>query len=111
MLAGALDRRVTLLHAVTTRNALNEPVKAWLPLVTVWAHKADVSDGERIRAEQVGASLTTRFQIRWSTDVSGLSATNQLDCEGRRYEISAVKEIGRREGLEITAAAQADAAP
>lgn len=106
--AGRYDRRVLLERIVTTRDAFNENEKNWTDLATVWASKVDVSDAERIRNAEVGATITTRFRIRWSTDVADLSALDRLKCEGRTYEISGVKEIGRREELEITAAARND---
>lgn len=108
MKAGALDRRVTFRRATATENEFNEDVEAWVFLGAVWASKADVSDGERVRASQVGASITTRFQVRHSAVTAGLTPSDQLFCEARLYEIAAIKELGRRVGLEITAKALAD---
>lgn len=109
MKAGALDRRLTIRRATVTDNGLEE-VPDWADVVTVWASKQDVSDRERTLAASTGASITTRFQIRYSTVVAGVTAEDQVVCEGRKYAVTAVKEIGRREGLEITATAQANAA-
>lgn len=107
MRAGALDRRVTLRHATITKDEYNANVETWADLATVWASKADISDAERVRAQQTGARVTTRFQIRWNTTVSALTTRDQLVCEGRTYQVAAIKEMGRRSGLEITATAQA----
>lgn len=109
MKAGALDRRLTLRRAAVEKNEFNEDERTWADFATVWASKEDVKDAERVRAAQTGASLTTRFRIRWSALASTVTAEDQLTCEGRLYAVVAVKEIGRREGLEITATAQADA--
>lgn len=106
MQAGRLDRRVTLLRATVTQNAFNEDVETWDTLAVAWASKTDVRDSERVQAAAVGASVTTRFQIRHSTQVADLSAEDQLECEGVRYGIVATKELGRRHGIEITASAQ-----
>lgn len=111
MRAGDLDRRVTLMRASTAANSFNELVETWSPLATVWASKTDVSDGERFRAAAVGATIDARFQIRWSATVSTVGPRDQLVCEGRTYDISGVKEIGRRLGLEITATARNDVRP
>lgn len=108
MQAGKLDRRVTLRRFTTSKDAFNADVPTWGDLATVWASKDDVSDAERNRAAQVGASVTTRFQIRYSDAVADLGPKDQLICEGRTYAISAVKELGRRSGLEITASARTD---
>lgn len=108
MRAGAMDRRLKVYRRSTTTNAMNEDVEAFTLLTTVWARKADVSDGERVTAQQVGAEITTRFQVRYSTTVSSVNPKDRVSCEGREYEITGVKEIGRREGLEISAVARAD---
>ena len=108
MIAGALDRRVVLQRATTTKDAFNADVDAWSDLATVWASKHDISDGERTRAAEVGAVITSRFQVRWSSALADLSARDRLLYAGVDFNITAVKEIGRREGLEITAAARAE---
>ena len=111
MQAGQLDRRVTLQRASTAPNSFNEPESIWLPLATVWASKTDVSDGEKLRSAEVGATIDTRFQIRWSTRVSSIGPKDRLTFEGRTYDIVGVKEIGRRLGLEISATARNEVRP
>ena len=109
MQAGKLDRRITLQRASTTKNGFNEDVEAWGDIATVWASATPVSDAERVRAQQVGAVISMRFQIRFSTAVADLSPTDRLTYNGKTYNITAVKELGRRQGLEITAATRSDA--
>lgn len=109
MQAGKLDRRITLQRASTTKNGFNEDVEAWGDIATVWASATPVSDAERVRTQQVGAVISMRFQIRFSTAVADLSPTDRLTYNGKTYNITAVKELGRREGLEITAATRSDA--
>jgi len=106
--AGALDRRITIQTYAITRNADNEPVEGFTDLATVWASVNYVSDAERVRAAEVGASISVRFQIRYSATVAGIDAKDRVVFEGKTFDISGVKEIGRREGLEISAAAAAD---
>lgn len=108
MKAGALDRRVTFQRATVVTNEFNEGEPSWVNVATVWASKSDISDGERIRAAQTGASVTTRFQVRWNALTATVTPKDRLQCEGRTYGIVAVKELGRREGLEITASTGAD---
>ena len=103
-----LDRKITLQRATTTTNEYGEEVQTWGTLATVWASKKDVSDGERIAAAAASAEIGTRFQIRWDSSWSDLSPLDRVVYDGRTYNISAVKEIGRREGLEISAAARAE---
>jgi len=107
--AGDLDRRVELQRLVVTRDRMNAPVQNWSTLAEVAASLFDVSDAERLSNAEVGASVTTRFRIRWSPDVADLNAKDRLVCEGAVYAISGVKQVGRRDGLEITAARRGDA--
>jgi SPP1 family predicted phage head-tail adaptor len=105
MKAGKLDREIIIEHPVQSTDELGGIETTWMPKAQVWASKEDVSDGERVRAAEVGASVTTRFRIHWGADVK---VTDRVICEGRTYDIFGVKEINRHEGQEITAAARAE---
>jgi len=108
MKAGKLDRRITLQRFTSTVDAYNEPVLTWAPLAVRWASYEPLSDGERFRAGETAADASARFVIRWSSEVSSLNPKDRLTFEGVTYQILRVKEIGRREGLEITTSARAD---
>lgn len=108
--AGDLDRRIVLQRAATVEG-LTADTTGFQTLRTVWASKTDISDDERIRASQVGAVVTTRFQVRWAADVATMSGADRLEYppgSGSFYSISGTKEIGRRDRIEITAARLAD---
>lgn len=105
MEAGKLDRRISIERALVTIDAAGGEERDWYTHATVWAEVLPVSDGERWRAQEVAASVTTRFRIRWG---AGVEVTDRIAYDGRVYEIVGVKEIGRREGQEITAAARAE---
>ena len=106
--AGKRDRKVKLERWGITRDGWNNPIEGWTKLSTVWASKTDVSDTERLRAAEVGSALTTRFVIRWSKKVADFNTKDKLTCEGLEYDVVGVKELGRREYIEITAAARSD---
>jgi SPP1 family predicted phage head-tail adaptor len=106
--AGDLDRRVTLERFTTTVDAFNEPVKAWGVLAAPAASYHPLSDGERFRAGETAATGSARFVIRYSAAVADLNPKDRLTFEGNTWQILHVKEIGRREGLEITATVRAD---
>lgn len=103
MEAGNLDRRIAIERYSLTRNADNEPEEAWAEIGKRWASKKDVSDGEKLRAAEVGAMVTTRFQVRWDSLTLTLTAADRLVYDGKTYDIVGTKELGRREGIEITA--------
>lgn len=108
MEAGALDRRITLQQYGITYDGDNQPIEGFTDLATVWASVQHASDGERVRAAEVGATITIRFQIRYSSVVATVNPKDRVVYDGKTFDISAVKELGRREGLEISAAAAAD---
>lgn len=102
---GELDRRVTLQRYGITYNDDNEPIEGWAELGKRWASKEDVSDGEKVRAAQVGASVSARFRVRYDSLTRTITAADRLICEGVQYLISGTKEgDGRRTEIEITAA-------
>lgn len=105
MIAGRLDRRITIERASVTTDEYGGPVETWATLATVWAEVLPISDGERWRAAEVAATVTHRFRIRWGV---GVEATDRISYDGKAFEISNVKEIGRREGQEITAQARGE---
>jgi len=108
MLAGRLDRRIAIQRASFSTNALNEKVATWPTVATVWASAMPVSDGERLRTGETISDRMMRFQIRYSAAVADVDPRDRVLFDGRVYDISGVKEIGRREGLEITATARGE---
>lgn len=108
MQAGRLDRRITIQRATTVANDFNELVQTWATHATVWAHAAPVMDAEKIRAGEMLGLKSYRFTIRYSSDVADVDPTYRLTFDGRTYDVSGIKELGRREGLEITATARAE---
>jgi SPP1 family predicted phage head-tail adaptor len=108
MRAGDLDRRITIQRASFALNAFNEPLATWLDIATVWAAARHVTDVEQFRAHEIGAEVTARFTIRYSSEVADLGPADRLAFEGREYNITGVRELGRREWLEIRAAARAE---
>lgn len=109
MQAGKLDRRVQFRRFTPTEDGFTT-VEVWANHgVPVWASKREASDRERMAAMEVSATITARFQVRYSAFTAGITPKDRLICEGREFNIVGIKELGRREGFEITANARADA--
>lgn len=108
MKAGSLDRRITILRATNARNSFNEEVATWNPVATVWAASVPISDAERLRAGESLATRKHRFTIRHSAFAATIDTRDRLTFDGRTFDVNGVKELGRREGYEITATARAE---
>lgn len=108
MEAGKLDRKIVIQRFTSTVDEYNEPVLSWSTLATRSASYEPISDGERFRASETAATASARFVIRYSSAVSTLNPKDRLTFDGDTWQILHVKEIGRREGIEITAGARAD---
>lgn len=107
MRAGTLDRRVAL-FAVTTTNTGTGPVEVVTDLGSIWAGRRDVSDGEKAAAGTVQGTLVSRFTIRSTSGTRALKPKDRLSEGGQVFDITGVKDLGRRDYLEITAEARLD---
>lgn len=107
MSAGALDRRITLSRETVTNTGLG-PTRTWTVLTTLWASRKDVSDGEKATAGTVQSTVVSRFVVRSSIASRGLLPKDRLAEGGLTFEITGIKEVGRRDRLEITAQARRD---
>jgi SPP1 family predicted phage head-tail adaptor len=90
--AGQFDRRITIRRATVTANAFNEQIETWSDLATVWAFRRDASATERYRAQEVGAEISVRFKIRYSSQVADVNPRDRLVIGGREYDITRVTE-------------------
>lgn len=74
----------------------------------VRAKRMDVSDGERWRAGEVSSSVMARFRLRWSPFIAEITPKDRLTSEGLDFDIVGLKEIARRQWVEITGTARND---
>jgi len=96
---GGMDRRVALQNYTTATDDWGHPHKTWSTLANVWAQKKELRTFERTEQAQIVAMNVTMFRIRHRTDVD---TTMRISYDGNYYYITGVKELGRREGLELT---------
>ncbi|MHC9236980.1 head-tail adaptor protein [Pseudooceanicola sp. 502str34] len=74
----------------------------------VRAERTDLSDAERWRAGEVAASVMARFLVRWSPFTASITPKDRLISEGQDFAIVGLKEVARRQWIEITGSARAD---
>jgi head-tail adaptor len=116
MRAGRLDRRVAVQRVTTTSSGSGEPLETWTTIggVARWASKSPVTGLERYGSQQLEAKEQIEFRLRWADELADLQPTDRLiepaddallpTIPGRSiYDIYAVLEIGRHEGLRVLA--------
>lgn len=123
MRAGRLDRLVTIQRKTSTISHSGAVQESWAThgALRRAAYMAPVRGDERFSNPQVNALEQTEFRIRYSADVVDLSPQDRiiypaldeaspLNSPTTRhvYDVLAVHEIGRREGLQIITQRRAD---
>ena len=125
MRAGRLDRIITIQRSTWTASDSGEDVKTWSTLIVRRrASLMPVRGEERFSDPQLSAREQVEFRVRYSQDVAALTARDRIvypalsesspeDAPDERniYDIHAVHEIGRREGLRILTSRRPDIAP
>lgn len=100
MKAGLLDRRVALLKRSTVRNPEHGEDEVFKETEQMWAQVVPVSGRDFFAAAQTHNERTIRFRTRYRTDIE---TTDRLGYQQQQFNIVAIAELGRRDGLEITA--------
>lgn len=109
MSIGGMDRRIQFKRLSATDDGFTSGGGSFVDLgAPVWASRKDVSDSERFGAGEVAASITSRFVVRSSAFTRGIKPSDRFEAGGMTYNIVGIKEIGRLDRLEITAAARSD---
>ena len=89
--------RESFLLAADTLDSEHKVKPVTLPS-EIWAQRLELRGAERWGAQQVIATMTCKYKILYRDDVSQLDI---LVDGAREYDIQAVLELGRREGLEL----------
>lgn len=106
--SGELDSRITFLIPIVFYNSFNEPEEVMGDFVEVWAKRRDVSSSESFHAQEISAELTTRFTVRWSTELSRVDSRYRILYGDREFNITGTREVGRREWMEIDAVVRSE---
>lgn len=101
MRAGRLDRRITIQRKSITQSDSGDEVVTWVDVDTVWAEKIENRGAERFSIKQIVGHAVRTFRFRWSVTVAEITTEHRLIFDDREYDITDVREIGRREGIEV----------
>lgn len=100
MRAGNLDREITIEAVTESRTSTGAVTQSWATFATVWAERRDVRASEQFKAAREMAECATVWRIRY---LPGLTEKHRINDGAQYWDIDAIAEIGRREGLEILA--------
>jgi SPP1 family predicted phage head-tail adaptor len=98
--SGEYDREITILQNTPTRNSIGEVRPAWSDFRTLPARVIPLMSRDRFMSGGEHNVRAATFRTRW---FDGLKSTMQIQYEGSTYEIKGIAEVGRREGLDISA--------
>ncbi|WP_353641964.1 phage head closure protein [Mesorhizobium sp. WSM2239] len=98
MRAGKLDRIITIERATTTVDDYGTPAEGWAILATIRAQLIQGTAEEFIRSFGTATESAVIFRIRY---LDGITLADRVTHAGRTFDLKEVKELGRREGLEL----------
>ena len=107
MRAGELNKSIVIQARTDTQDSFGQPIPSWAKIhtdATLPARVMPNRGNERFTAQQVYGESVVTFRIRWRSDVS---VENRIVYDGKNWDIRDVREVGRREGLEIDASVRA----
>lgn len=97
---GQLDRRITLFAPETIQNAIGEEKEVDTVVCIPWAKVDEVSGGEDVDGKVLHRTQRS-FIVRYRDDINTKKNNLKVDFEGTRYNVAHIKQIGRREYLEL----------
>jgi len=99
MRSGRLDRLITIKAKTITTNSLGEEIIVYSAIASdIWAERLELRGAERFAAQQTVADISCKYRIRYRRKIKPDCILIDGDNE---YDIHAVLEIGRKQGLEL----------
>ena len=106
MKAGTLDRRISILReGPATDNGIEFIPGSLGVLATRWASWKPANGSEVFENQGREAKAGGTFWLRSDSVTRQISAVDRVAFDGRLYDVVAVQELGRREGIELIVAA------
>jgi SPP1 family predicted phage head-tail adaptor len=103
MRAGKLDKKITIQRLTTVVDEYGTQTEAWSEVTTCRAQLIQSSTEEFLKSAGTDDETAAIFRTRW---IDGLLTSDRLVYASRAYDIKEIKELGRREGLDIRCIAQ-----
>ncbi|NIM21851.1 MAG: phage head closure protein [Candidatus Latescibacteria bacterium] len=98
--SGLFDREITIEVNTPTRDAIGGTVDSWATFQSVWAQVIPVKGEEILKFSREVSGEVNRFTFHY---VAGVLNEHRIVYEGENWNILFIREIRRREALEVTA--------
>ena len=72
----------------------------------IWAERLELRGAERWNAQQVVASISCRYRIRYRDDITAQCML--VDDADREYDLQPPIELGRKDGIELVCSVRSD---
>ncbi|WP_339789245.1 head-tail adaptor protein [uncultured Imperialibacter sp.] len=102
MLAGKLDRPITIEHKVITRDSIGQEIESWTgDSVVHWATVTPASNGYKVTQGAIESLFgKTQFYIRYN---SSITYHSRIVYNGDYFYPEDIHEVGRAEAMKIIA--------
>lgn len=95
---GNMDRRIAIERETESVSPSGDPRKTWMPLATVWAEILQQTASEFFTGYGEAETGNVIFRVRFRP---GITTADRVNYDGTAYGIKEIKELGRRDALEL----------
>lgn len=95
---GKLDRRISIERQTETVKPSGGVVKSWTPIASVWAETLQQTATEFFTGYGEAETGSMIFRIRF---VAEITTADRVTYNGIAYNLKEIKELGRRDALEL----------
>lgn len=103
IIAGKLDRQITLERLTETVAPSGAVVQNWTPYATVRAELVQQATDDYLSGAGEGATGRVTFRLWY---LNGVTTADRISYAGGTYQITGMVELGRKRGLELQAVTQ-----
>lgn len=97
--AGKFDRIITIERATTIVDEYGTPQRTWAEIFKVYAQMLQQSTSTAmLKGYGEDAQNLVAFRVRF---IDGITLEDRVTYQGQSFDMKEIKEIGRREALEL----------
>jgi SPP1 family predicted phage head-tail adaptor len=101
MLAGKMNRQITIQTKSVTYSSFHEPIETWADYKTIWAEVITTGGTEFYAAQKLDAQTSCLFRIRYVTWLTNLM---RIKFGTRYFDILSINDVnGKRVEMQVSA--------